>query len=36
MEPSHHVAIDKIDIICILTNKQLCKYKYIKSTRVKL
>lgn len=35
MEPGHIFPIGKIDIIYILTDKQLCNYKYIKSTKVK-
>lgn len=30
MDPGHLIAIDKIDIIYILTNKQLYNYKYLK------
>ena len=28
MESGHFIPINKIDIIHILTNKQLCTYKY--------
>ena len=36
MEPGHLIAIDKIDLICILINRQLYNYKCINTAKDKL